>query len=69
MGKILNQIENMIKTNMREILDQKENIKKKKKNGKILSEKENMTKTNMKKILSQKENIKKAKTNMKKILN
>ena len=68
MGKILNQIENMIKTNMREILDQKENIKKKKK-GKILSEKENMTKTNMKKILSQKENIKKAKTNMKKILN
>ena len=69
MGKILNQIENMIKTNMREILDQKENIKKKKKKGKILSEKENMTKTNMKKILSQKENIKKAKTNMKKILN
>ena len=68
MGKILNQIENMIKTNMREILDQKENIKKKKK-GKILSEKENMTKTNMKKILSQKENIKKAKTKMKKILN
>ena len=65
MGKILNQIENMIKTNMREILDQKENIKKKKKK----SEKENMTKTNMKKILSQKENIKKAKTNMKKILN
>ena len=34
MGKILNQIENMIKTNMREILDQKENIKKKKKKKK-----------------------------------
>ena len=66
MRKILNQKENMKKTNMRKILNENVNMKNTKMR-KIPNQKENMEKTNMQKIPNENKNMKK--TNMRKILN
>ena len=54
MRKILNHEENMNKTNIRKILNQKKNFKNM---AKILKQKENTRKTNVRKILNQKKKI------------